>query len=514
VNLYAVIERTSRQLPDATFVSCEGEDLSYSEFHRRVGRTAAALTGLGVRSGDRVATLLRNRVLGLEVMYACAWLGAIWAPINWRLAPAEWEYVLGDVEPLVLIAENEHLETIDGLGGGWRSFGVTAPGERAWSSLVAANSDPDPGLDPVRPDDPARIMYTSGTTAHPKGVVLSHGNILFKNAAYEREFALGPEDVVLMMGPMFHVGGLDAPGIAIANSGGRLIVLPAFDAATVLETIEREGVTILWSAPTMTEMMLAELGADPAGRTDSVRVVVTGSSQSAPDLLNRTLVGFPKAAIDDGYGMTESASGSLFVDVRERPDKIGAVGSIDHPMMYEEIRVVGEDDAPVAEREPGEIQIRGGKLFQRYWRNPEATATAFTAGGWFRTGDVGELDAERFLHIVDRKKDMIKSGGENIGSSEIERVIAAIDGVFAASAVAAPDPKWGEVPAVFVELNDGAAVSEGEIRDRCRAQLAKFKVPKYIHLVDSVPRTPSGKARKGELRARAAELANEPGVRA
>jgi fatty-acyl-CoA synthase len=511
VNLYAVVERMSRERPTANFVSCDDEEVSYAGFHQRVSRSAAALGDLGVRPGDRVATLLRNRILGLEMMYACAWVGAIWGPINWRLAPAEWDYIINDLDPSVVLVEDDHLRLIDDLNGRWRTFAVAAPGARAWSSAVVATGAATPPLAPVRPDDPARIMYTSGTTAHPKGVVLSHGNVLFKNAAYEREFALAEDDVVLMMGPMFHVGGLDAPGIAIANVGGRLIVLPSFDALAALEVIERSRVTIVWSAPTMTESMLAALGEHPGARTSSVRVLVTGSSQSAPDLLDRALRWFPNAAINDGYGMTESVSGSLFVDVRERPDKIGTVGSIDHPMMYEQIRVVRGDGVSVEPSEPGEIQLRGGKLFRGYWRNRDATEQAFTDDGWFRTGDVGELDSERFLRIVDREKDMIKSGGENIGSGEIERVIVAMDGVLAATAVAAPDPKWGEVPAVFVELYEGADVDERMIRVCCAAQLAKFKVPRYIYFVDAVPRTATGKARKGELRKRAAELAERRG---
>ncbi|HEX3736546.1 MAG TPA: AMP-binding protein [Solirubrobacterales bacterium] len=508
MNLYAVFDQISRQQPDAPFVRCEEEELSYGELAERVAQAAALLRDLGVGRGDRVATLLRNRILGVEAMYACAWLGAIWAPVNWRLAVAEWEYVLRDLEPSVVIVEDEHLEAIDGLGGGWTTFSVAA-GPRSWTAEIASRRLPAPPPAMVGCDHPARVMYTSGTTSHPKGAVISHANILFKNAAYSREFDLGRDDVVLLMGPMFHVGGLDAPGIGIADVGGRLVILPAFSAPAVLETIEREGVTVLWSAPTMTEMLLTEIGGDPGARLDSVRVVVTGSSQSAPDLLNRALVGFPKAAIDDGYGMTESASGSLFIDVRERPDKIGTVGSIDRPMMYEQIRVVGDDGNEVGPDEPGEVQIAGAKLFQGYWRNEEATRAAFTDDGWYRSGDLGELDQDRFLRIVDRRKDMIKSGGENIGSAEIERVIVAIDGVVAATAVAAPDPKWGEVPAVFVELAPGAAVDAAGVKSRCADELAKFKVPKYVHFVDSVPRTSSGKARKTELRLRAAELATE-----
>jgi acyl-CoA synthetase (AMP-forming)/AMP-acid ligase II len=507
MNLYAVVDQMARQRPDAIFVKSDGEQISYAEFDRRAAATAACLAAMGVGAGDRVATILRNRTLVLEMMYATAWLGAIWAPLNWRLAPAEWEFILGDVEPELVVVEDDLLAAVDSLSGSWRVLPVSEPAERSWSAALAADDSATPPLAPVRCDDPVRIMYTSGTTAYPKGAVLSHGNILFKNASYEREFDLGPDDVVLLMGPLFHVGGLDAPGIAAANQGGRLVILPGFEPAAVLEAIEREGVTILWSAPTMTEMMLAEIGEDPGGRTDSVRILLTGSSQSSSDLLLRALDAFPKAAVTDGYGMTESVSGSVFVDVRSHPEKIGSVGSIDRPLMYERMRVVGPDGGDVGAGQPGEILISGAKLFQGYWRNEAANEAAFTEDGWFRSGDVGELDEDRFLYIVDRKKDMIKSGGENVGSLEIERVVVAIDGVEAATAVAVPDPKWGEVPAVFVEAPEGANVDEELVKQRCAAELAKFKVPKYVFVVASVPRTPSGKARKGELRRQAAELA-------
>ncbi len=514
MNLYAVNERMARQRSQSTFLKGDGETISYAEFHRRVGRSAATLAALGVGRGDRVASILHNRVLGLELMYACAWLGAIWSPVNWRLAVAEWGFILNDLEPTVVVVEDDLLADVDKLGGGWTLFAVDAPSERAWTARTSAERAPDPPLAPVRLDEPARIMYTSGTTAHPKGVILSHGNILFKNAAYEREFDLRPDDVVLMMGPMFHVGGLDAPGVAIVNQGGTLVVLPTFEPSLVLETIEREGVTVLWSAPTMTEMILAAADELPGAATASVRVVLTGSSQSSPDLLGRATTAFPNAVIADGYGMTETASGSLFIDVRSHPEKAGAVGSIDRPVMYERMRVVDAEGRDVETGEPGEILVSGGKLFQGYWRNEQATRETLDEEGWFHTGDIGLLDEDRFLYVVDRQKDMIKSGGENIGSLEIERVVGAIDGVESAAAVAAPDEKWGEVPAVFVEALPGSSVDAELVRERCRSNLAKFKVPKYVHIVDSVPRTPSGKARKGELRKLAAELAGRPEVQA
>lgn len=514
MNLYAVVEQVVRQFPDARFASCAGHELTYGQLHERVGMTAAHLSRVGVGRGDRVATLLRNRIMGVEVMYACAWLGAIWAPINWRLAAAEWDYVLRDLSPTTVIVEDEHLDTIDGLGGAWATFSVDDPGARSWSAFMAGDVHEPPPLVNLQGDAPARVMYTSGTTAHPKGAVISHANVLFKNASYQREFDLGSDDVVLLMGPMFHVGGLDAPGVGIADFAGRLVILPSFDVDEVLKTIAREGITVVWSAPTMTQMLVNAVGGDPGGRTDSVRTVITGSSQSAPDLLIQALAAFPNAAINDGYGMTESVSGSLFIDVRSRPDKIGTVGSIDRPMPYEQLRVVDEGGREVGVDEPGEVQISGGKLFQGYWRNEEATRAAFADNGWYRSGDIGELDADRFLRIVDRRKDMIKSGGENIGSSEIERVIVTVHGVSAATAVATPDARWGEVPSVFIELEDGAEVGEAQIRERCAEHLAKFKIPKYVHFVDSVPRTPSGKPRKAELRQRAAELAIEQGVSA
>jgi acyl-CoA synthetase (AMP-forming)/AMP-acid ligase II len=238
---------------------------------------------------------------------------------------------------------------------------------------------------------------------------------------------------------------------------------------------------------------------------------VTGSAQSPHELLTRALERFPNAVIADGYGMTETVSGDIFVNLRTAPGKLGSVGRISHPMLYQRLRLVDPAGRDVGPGEAGEILVSGGKTFVAYWGDPAAT-TESLVDGWFRTGDVGKVDDDGYLFVVDRMKDMIKSGGENVGSLEVERVIQSFPEVRDVAVVGLPDPRWGEVPAAFVILNAGELVSAEEVRSRCRAQLARFKVPRQVAFIDELPRTASGKVRKGELRALAKQAA-DPGAR-
>jgi acyl-CoA synthetase (AMP-forming)/AMP-acid ligase II len=345
-------------------------------------------------------------------------------------------------------------------------------------------------------------MYTSGTTGHPKGVMIHHGAVLWRCLGQIVEFDLTDREVFLASGPLHHVGTLDLPGVGVHVQGGTIVVLPRFEPEAFLRTVERERVTCTFLAPSMINMLLAH----PAfGKHDlsSMRVLIDGSEKMPQSLLERMPEAFPNARFFDGFGMTETVTGDTFLDPARLAERLGSVG---RPTLGMEVRVVDDDDRDVPAGVPGELVVRGPKLCQGYWRDPDATAEAFR-NGWFHTGDVAQADEDGLLFIVDRKKDMIKSGGENIASVEVERVLYAHPDVLETAVVGRRDPRWGEVPVAFVVPREGRALDADRLRAWCDERLARFKVPKEFRQLAELPRTPSGKVVKRELREQVAVTA-------
>ena len=339
-------------------------------------------------------------------------------------------------------------------------------------------------------------MYSSGTTAHPKGVPITYGNFYWKTIAQVAEFGITAADRTAMVGPMYHVGAFDLPGIGTWWVGGSLVILPRFDVPDLLAAIERDKPTNVWLAPAMVNAILQapELGGFD---TSSIRFIIGGGEKMPVVLIERLLSAFPNARFADAYGLTETVSGDTFNDRAHTLSKIGSVGK---PVLNLDLKVLGADGTEAGVGEPGEVLLRGPKVVSGYWNNPEATAAAFTPDGWFRTGDIGHLDQDGYLYIDDRKKDMIVSGGENVASSEVERVLYEHDAVLEAAVVGMPDPKWGEVPRAFIVVKPGQDVEAAALIAHCRARLAGFKTPKDIVFLDVLPRTPSGKVLKRRLR--------------
>ena len=345
-----------------------------------------------------------------------------------------------------------------------------------------------------------RLMYSSGTTAHPKGVPITYGNFYWKTIAHVAEFGISAADRTLMAGPMYHVGAFDLPGIGTWWTGGSLVILPRFDVPDLLATIEREQPTNVWLAPAMVNATLNAIAQAPelGGRsTASIRFITGGGEKMPVTLIERLLAAFPNARFADAYGLTETVSGDTFNDQAHTLTKIGSVGK---PVVNLDVRILGPDDAPAGPGTQGEIALRGPKVVSGYWNNPDATAAAFTADGWFRTGDIGHLDEDGYLYIDDRKKDMIVSGGENVATSEVERALYECDGVLEAAVVAMPDARWGEVPRAFVVLRPGQEITEQALIAHCRSRLAGFKTPKQVVFLEALPRNPSGKVLKRQLR--------------
>jgi fatty-acyl-CoA synthase len=500
VNWYAVLAHHATRSPDRAMVVFGDETVSYGEMARRVAALATGLHERGVRRGDVVGLLSYNCPEFLETLFAANFLGAVAMPVNWRLAAPEVRYILDHSGARVLVCDESLVALADEATAGGDPdlvkvcIAPAAAGD--WTALAELRTEPG-AVAPatVAADDVHRLMYTSGTTGRPKGVMLTHANLAWKNLAHLVEFGFTGADLGLACGPLYHVGALDLTTTSLIAAGATVIIHRAFDAAAVVDELERSRVTTVWLAPAMVNAIMA---LPDIGRRDlsSVRVIINGGEKMPIPLIERIQRTFPSAWFADAYGLTETVSGDTFLD---RDSIITKLGSVGRPCLHLELDVWDDRGRSVVAGERGEIVLRGPKVFKGYWRDPDATARAF-AGGWFHTGDVGIRDEDGYLFIVDRLKDMIVSGGENIASSEVERVLYEHDEVVEAAVVGRPDQRWGEVPVAFVVLVPGAAATPEDLVEHCRARLARFKTPKAVTLIEALPRNPSGKVLKRDLR--------------
>lgn len=502
MNWFAVLAHHASRTPDRPFASCDGASVTYAEMASRAAALAGGLHQRGVGAGDVVALLAYNCIEYLETIFAANYLGAIAMPINWRLAAPEVRYILEHSQARVLVCDGALVPLADAATGNIgrplvRSC-IDAAVPAGWVPLAELRTqDGVPPRASVAADDVHRLMYTSGTTGRPKGVMITHANLAWKNFAHIVELGITGDDLGLACGPLYHVGALDLTTTTLIAAGATTIIHRTFDAASVVDEIERSRVTTVWLAPAMVNAIMALPGVERRELT-SVRLIVNGGEKMPIPLIERLQRTFPSAWFADAYGLTETVSGDTFLD---RDSLVTKRGSVGRPCLYVELDIRDDDGRSQPAGEPGEIVLRGPKVFRGYWRDPDATAAAF-AGGWFHTGDIGVRDADGYVYVVDRKKDMILSGGENVASSEVERVLYEHPAVSEAAVVGRPDERWGEVPVAFVVRHAGTDVTAAELVEHCRSQLAGFKVPKEVLFLDALPRNPSGKVLKRELRDR------------
>jgi acyl-CoA synthetase (AMP-forming)/AMP-acid ligase II len=499
MNWASVLAHHALRAPDRPMTVFQGETTTYGEMASRVSALAAGLASRGVKRGDVVGLLSYNCPEFVETLFAANHLGAIAMPINWRLAAPEVRYILEHSGARVLVCDAVLVPLADDATSGLDAVVrvcVASPAPAGWEALADVRAAEGIARESVAADDIHRLMYTSGTTGRPKGVMLTHANLAWKNLAHLVEFGFNADDLGLACGPLYHVGALDLTTTTLIAAGATTIIHRAFDAAAVVDEIERSRVTTVWLAPAMVNAIMA-LPDIESRDLSSVRVVINGGEKMPIPLIERIQGVFSAAWFADAYGLTETVSGDTFLDHASIITKLGSVG---RACLHLELDVWGESGTPVGVGEPGEIVMRGPKVFKGYWRDEETTDRAF-AGGWFHTGDIGVRDEDGYLFIVDRLKDMISSGGENISGSEVERVLYEHAAVLEAAVVGRPDERWGEVPVAFVVLRSGASVTADELLEHCRGQLAKFKTPKDITFIDALPRNPSGKVLKRELRA-------------
>jgi len=491
INLSSFIAFHARRTPDRCALKYRGEDVSYAEFDARIRRVGGWLASRGIGPGDVVAVLMKNSTAFLEFVFATSHIGAVFLPINYRLSADEVGYIVGNSGARILIADEE---LADNAAGG---APVVLLDEAAQS--VATRLAPDIAPAPVhvrQPRDLMRLMYTSGTTDRPKGVILTYENLYWKSADQTLVLGLNADTRLLVVGPLYHVGALDLPGIAVLWHGGMLSIHRNFEPEQALAAIEAEKLNAAWFAPVMTTAILTCPTRDRYD-VSSLRWTI-GGGEKTPEVRIRAFSDYFKhARYIDAYGLTETCGGDTFMEAGREIEKIGSTG---RAIAHVEIEIRDDAGNRVPPGVNGEICLRGPKITQGYWKDSEKTAAAFF-GDWFRTGDVGYLDEDGFLYLTDRKKDMIISGGENIASSEVERVIYELPQVREVAVIGVPDERWGEKPVAVVVLGDGAALELSDLADHCRTRLAGFKVPKQLIIRDSLPRNPSGKVLKRVLRA-------------
>jgi len=500
MNWFGVLAHHAARSPDAALAVFDGVTTTYRQMLERAMSLGAGLRERGLGPGDVVGLLSYNCTEFIETVFAANAIGAIAMPINWRLAAPEVSYILEHSEASAVVSDQAMIEVAteaaDALGRELVRACIGDPSCEGWVSLADLRRDVDEFVPAASAaDDVHRLMYTSGTTGRPKGAMITHANLAWKNLAHIVEFGFTADDLGLACGPLYHVGALDLTTTSLIAVGATTIIHPAFDAEAVIDEIERSRVTTVWLAPAMVNAIMALPDIEQRDLS-SVRVIINGGEKMPIPLIERIQRTFPSAWFADAYGLTETVSGDTFLD---RDSLISKLGSVGRPCLHLEVDLWDQGGQSVAAGERGEIVLRGPKVFKGYWRDPEATAAAFE-GGWFHTGDIGVRDEGGYLFIVDRLKDMIVSGGENIAGSEVERVLYEHDAVLEAAVVARPDERWGEVPVAFVVLRPHASASGADLIEHCRARLARFKVPKAVDFLDELPRNPSGKVLKRDLR--------------
>lgn len=490
--------------PEKVAVRFEGREYTYAALNHEVWRVTGALRALGVEPGDRVGYLGANSPVLLEVLFACARLGAILVPFNARMPANELRVFIAHSEPRVVLVEAALLGTARAAAaeaGDVRlvPFGDAGVGD----GLDAHLGDAEPDDQPRPLDTPIVMAYTSGTTGEPKGAVLTHGALLFNALNAVTAFGLTSGDEVLTNIPMFHVGGLNILTTPAISVGATVTMHAGFDPVATLREVESRRTTALISVPTMTRA----LAAHPAwGTTDlaSLRCVVTGSTVVTEDDVRPWLDrGIP---VCQGYGLTETAPLATVVPVAETR-RMGLTAG--KPVMYCRVRVVDETAEPVRVGEVGEVLLQGPNVMREYWRNRKATDEAFVEG-WFRTGDAGFVDGEGYLHIVGRLKDIIVVGSSNVYPGDVEAVLADCSDIREAAVVGRPDAELGEVPVAFVVLEPARRMSRDMVMALFDGKLASYKHPRDVVLVDALPRTALGKVQKSTLREWAKRLTPVP----
>ncbi|MFT4120417.1 class I adenylate-forming enzyme family protein [Bradyrhizobium sp.] len=491
MDLCSLIDRNAAFAPDKTAIAFEGQRLSYAAFAARIERTATALKReLGVGRGDRVAILSQNRPDYLVLLYACARLGAMLVPLNWRLAVAEQLFILTDAGAKVLVLEQAFEGVLSGLEHslpGTAVVGLDFEPSRGvtFEALLARNegSDRNPHTDLLCP---LLIVYTSGTTGRPKGAVLRQEALFWNGVMSQHMHNMTSDDHVLTVLPFFHVGGLNIQTTPALQLGATVTIHARFAPDTALAAIATDRPTLTVMVPAIIQAVSdhpAWTGAD----LSSLKAVATGSTIVPPHLIDRFVSrGVPVLQV---YGSTETCPVAIYTRLGSDLSRVGSTGLAG---LCCEAKVIDQAGIEVPAGAPGEIAVRGPNVFFEYWGNADATRDALQ-DGWYRTGDIGLCDPDGYFWVRDRKKNMIISGGENVYPAEVERVLLEHPDISECAVIGRADPRWDEVPIAYVIRRSGCRLGADELKAHLQAQLARYKVPREIIFVTDLPRTALGK---------------------
>ena len=466
---------------------------TYADVDLRTAQLTAALAQLGIAKGDRVALLAPNCAEYFELQFACGRLGAIMLPLNWRLTVPELEYILGDSSPKLLVHDKSFAQQARALSKNLLEIDCGNPDCTYERALAAATRQPAPIE--VTHDDIAMVMYTSGTTGHPKGAIITHGMVFWNCVNLGIPALISPKTVQLVVLPLFHTGGLNCYANPVLHAGGTILVMRTFEPGLALDYISDRslGITHFFGVPAPYQFMMQHpkfQGAD----LSRLQIAGVGGAPCALAILEGwSARGVP---LVQGWGMTETSPAGTMLDAADAIRKVGSAGKA---MMHTAIRIVDDAGKDVEQGGIGELLIKGPNITPGYWNKPEATASAFT-DGWLHTGDAARMDDEGFVYIVDRWKDMYISGGENVYPAEVENVLFQLPQVADAAIIGVPNERWGEVGMAIIVRKADQALEEGDVIRHCLGRLAKFKVPQAVTFVDVLPRNATGKVLKRELR--------------
>lgn len=500
------IHKALREQRHAVAAICGDEQRRWDEMAERIARLAAALQTQGVKPGDRVGMLALNSIRYLEYFYGCWWAGAVVNPVNIRWNPHEVAYSLDDCDTQVLIVD----DAFAGMAAQLRTLskslrtvifcghGEAPEGALHYEALLAA-AEPVP--DAYRQgNDLAAVMYTGGTTGRPKGVMLSHGN-LFINALSNAASVPRPEaNVTLIVAPMFHVAGCGLALIAAQQQSPQVIV-PFFDEPAILAAIQAHGAKDLFLVPTMIKRLI-EHPRFADFDVSSLKLLRYGAAPIEAALLTQAMQALPGVEFAQAYGMTELAPTIAVLapaDHHEGPQRDRLLRAAGRPVPIAEVRIVDAHDRELPVGEVGEITARGPMTMQGYWNRPEESAAALK-GGWMHTGDMGRMEADGYLFVVDRLKDMIVSGGENVYSAEVENALAQLPQVSMSAVIGVPDEQWGERVHAVIVLREGMHIDEAGVMAHCKSLIASYKCPRSVEFRPELPLSAAGKLQKFQLR--------------
>ena len=501
-----LLRRNRTLFPDKAAFIFEGARFTWTEADERVNRLANALLGLGVKRGDHVAVLSKNCNEYFETYFACSRSGSICTAINYRLTPHELEYVIGNSEARVVIVSDEFLDTLEEVRPRLNAaehyivIGKAPEGMKSYDDLIAAASPSEPAIE-QHEDDVVLQMYTSGTTGLPKGAMLTHRNLVTNAIGCSLGMQLQPADCILMVAPLYHMAA-GMCSLAVILQGGPILLHRDFNPIAILDDFEGGEVTCALLIPVMINFLLQMPDIEQRD-FGNIRAMIYGASPMPVEVLRRAIKVFDCDFVQ-GYGQTECSA--VFCVLRPEdhvldgtPEQLTRLGSAGRAVFGSEVRVVDESGNDVKPGQIGEVIGRGKNVMKGYWKAPEATAEAIR-DGWLHTGDLATVDEAGYVYILDRVKDMIISGGENIYSREVEEALYRHPAIADAAVIGVPHEQWGEMVKAFVVLKEGQETTEEQIIDFARTYLAGFKRPRSIEFINSLPRNLSGKVLKKVLR--------------